>query len=91
MTIGMRLHSLIMASAEGSRCFALSYDPKVTRLMESVPMPGFELEQLPINAPQISEAWQKIYADDEGLQSAQIESIKARALLHGEILQGMGE
>ena len=27
-TIGMRLHSLIMAAAEGNTCFALSYDPK---------------------------------------------------------------
>jgi polysaccharide pyruvyl transferase CsaB len=90
MTIGMRLHSLIMASAEGSRCFALSYDPKVTRLMESVPMSGLELEQLPSDAPLISAAWQKLYTDDEGLPSVQIESLKAQALLHGELLQRMG-
>jgi len=30
MAIGMRFHSLIMAAAEGCRCFALSYDPKVS-------------------------------------------------------------
>ncbi|NES70308.1 MAG: polysaccharide pyruvyl transferase CsaB, partial [Okeania sp. SIO2D1] len=33
MVIGMRLHSLIMAAAEACRCFALSYDPKVSLLM----------------------------------------------------------
>ncbi|PAX45720.1 polysaccharide pyruvyl transferase CsaB, partial [Brunnivagina elsteri] len=34
MAIGMRLHSLIMAASEGCKAFALSYDPKVNRLME---------------------------------------------------------
>jgi len=47
MVIGMRFHSLIMAAAEDCRCFALSYDPKVSRLIAEVPMPGWELDQLP--------------------------------------------
>ena len=34
MTIGMRFHALIMAAAEGCRCFAISYDPKVSYLMD---------------------------------------------------------
>jgi len=39
MAIGMRFHSLIMAAAEC--CFALSYDPKVSQLMEELAMPGW--------------------------------------------------
>lgn len=87
MTIGMRLHSLIMASAERSRCFALSYDPKVTRLMEAVEMPGFELAQLPTDPGQISEAWQQTFASKEEIQAARIQSLKEQALRHGELLQ----
>jgi polysaccharide pyruvyl transferase CsaB len=98
MTIGMRLHSLIMASSEGSRCFALSYDPKVTRLMEETQMPGFELGQLPMEPNQLSEAWQATFAlathpdahkqaQNKTFQGAQIQSLKEQALLHGELLQ----
>jgi polysaccharide pyruvyl transferase WcaK-like protein len=103
MTIGMRLHSLIMASSEGSRCFALSYDPKVTRLMEETQMPGFELGQLPMEPNQISAAWQATFAlvthpdahrqahhqafPGAQIQSLQIQSLKEQALLHGELLQ----
>ena len=36
MAIGMRLHSLIMAASVGCRCFAISYDPKINRLMEDL-------------------------------------------------------
>ncbi len=44
MVIAMRLHALIMAAAEGCRCFALSYDPKVTHLMADVGMPGWAMD-----------------------------------------------
>ena len=33
MTIGMRFHALIMAAAEGCRCFAITTTPKVSYLM----------------------------------------------------------
>ena len=32
-TIAMRLHAVIMSVSEGCNCFALSYDPKVTKVM----------------------------------------------------------
>ncbi len=32
-TIAMRLHAVIMSISEGCNCFAMSYDPKVARLM----------------------------------------------------------
>lgn len=34
-TIAMRLHAVIMSISEGCNCFALSYDPKVTKVMEA--------------------------------------------------------
>ncbi|MEM9165269.1 MAG: polysaccharide pyruvyl transferase CsaB, partial [Cyanobacteria bacterium P01_F01_bin.4] len=47
MTIGMRFHALVMSAAEGCRCFALSYDPKVTQLMQDVDLPGCDLSPSP--------------------------------------------
>lgn len=59
LTIGMRLHALIMAAAEGCNCFALSYDPKVTRLMEDLDLQGYELETLPSDSVYIANHWQQ--------------------------------
>jgi polysaccharide pyruvyl transferase CsaB len=87
MAIGMRLHSLIMAASEGCRCFALSYDPKVNRLMEDLQIPGWDLKDLPENANIISTAWLEYYANGEALSSDQIHSLVDRALMHKELLQ----
>ncbi|MDJ0743372.1 MAG: polysaccharide pyruvyl transferase CsaB [Xenococcaceae cyanobacterium MO_167.B27] len=89
MVIGMRLHSLIMAAAESCRCFALSYDPKVTQLMSEINIPGWELSQLPDKADTISKAWIEYYANGEALDIAQIESLKDRALLHRDLLHNI--
>jgi len=86
MAIGMRLHSLIMAAAEGCRCFALSYDPKVNRLMEDLAMPGWDLVSLPEDANVISKTWIEHYANGEPLLSEQIQSLVDRALMHRELL-----
>ncbi len=86
MTIGMRLHSLIMAAAEGCRCFALSYDPKVNRLMEDLSMPGWDLVNLPDDPNIISKAWIEHYAHGNPLSSEQIQSLVDRALMHREVL-----
>lgn len=86
MTIGMRLHSLIMAAAEGCRCFALSYDPKVNRLMEDLEMPGWDLATLPDDANFISTTWMEHYANGDPLSSEQIQSLVDRALMHRELL-----
>ncbi|AFZ25692.1 polysaccharide pyruvyl transferase CsaB [Cylindrospermum stagnale PCC 7417] len=87
MAIGMRLHSLIMAAAEGCRCFALSYDPKVNRLMEDLAMPGWDLANLPDDANLISMAWMEHYANGEPLSPEQIQSLVDRALMHRELLK----
>lgn len=86
MAIGMRLHSLIMAAAEGCRCFALSYDPKVNRLMEDLAIPGWDLENLPDDANIISKTWLEHYANGEPLLPEQIQSLVDRALMHRELL-----
>jgi polysaccharide pyruvyl transferase CsaB len=86
MLIGMRFHSLIMAASLGSRCFAISYDPKVTQLMSELNLPGWELEQIPDDPNLISKIWLEKYANTEPLSETQIQSIVDRALMHQELL-----
>jgi polysaccharide pyruvyl transferase CsaB len=86
MVIGMRLHSLIMAASQECRCFALSYDPKVTQLMAELNLPGWELENLPEDANVISTTWLKEFVNGESLHRDRIQSLRDRALLHREML-----
>ena len=87
MAIGMRLHSLIMAASEGCRCFALSYDPKINRLMEELEMPGWDIGELPDDANAISMAWIEHFANGEALSEDRIKFLTDRALIHREVLQ----
>jgi len=86
MAIGMRYHSLIMAAAEGCRCFALSYDPKVSQLMAELAMPGWELEQMPDDPNLMSQTWLEHYANGDPLAPEQIQSLVDRALIHRDLL-----
>jgi polysaccharide pyruvyl transferase CsaB len=86
MVIGMRLHSLIMAASEGCRCFALSYDPKVNRLMEDLDMPGWDLSSLPDDANLIGTTWIEHYANGDALSPDKIQFLVNRALIHREVL-----
>ncbi|WP_016950117.1 polysaccharide pyruvyl transferase CsaB [Anabaena sp. PCC 7108] len=87
MSIGMRLHSLIMAASEGSRCFALSYDPKVNRLMEDLEIPGWDLKDLPDDVDLISKTWIDYYNKSESLSDAKIQSLVNAAFLHRDLLK----
>jgi polysaccharide pyruvyl transferase CsaB len=87
MTIAMRLHALIMAASEGCRCFALSYDPKVTQLMQQIDMPGCELSDLPLDSTRLSRMWLELYANGEALSDDQNHSLVDRALMHQDVLQ----
>ncbi len=87
LTIGMRLHSLIMAAAVGDRCFALSYDPKVTRLMEEVGLPGWELTALPPTAADISSRWQRAFYEGHPLDSKQFDCLRQHCLEHQRLLE----
>jgi polysaccharide pyruvyl transferase CsaB len=87
LTIGMRLHSLIMAASEGSRCSALSYDPKVSRLMLEANMSGWELTDLPDNPTLISQTWERIYQQKIPLSDSQRQAIITRTLDHKTVLE----
>ena len=89
MAIGMRLHSLIMAAAEGCNCFALSYDPKVSQLMAELNLPGYELSDLPQDSPTISSTWLEQYHHDSALTKIQIQSLIDRALIHQQLLSNV--
>jgi polysaccharide pyruvyl transferase CsaB len=86
MAISMRFHGLIMAAAEECRCFALSYDPKVSQLMADLNLPGWELADIPTDPNQISHTWIEHYANGEALSSDQIRFFVDRALIHREVL-----
>jgi polysaccharide pyruvyl transferase CsaB len=86
LTIAMRLHGVIMAAAEGSRCFALSYDPKVQQVMTALDLPGCDLAQLPTDPRQICRIWLECYANADALTSTQIHSLVDRALIHRDLL-----
>jgi polysaccharide pyruvyl transferase CsaB len=89
MTISMRLHGLIMASAEGCRCFALSYDPKVSLLMETLDISGCELVNLPMDANQLYRDWVDVYANEQGASEDRLRSLVDRALMHKDLLESV--
>lgn len=87
MAIAMRFHGLIMAAAEGCRCFALSYDPKVSNLMQELSLPGWALTEIPEDPNNITQTWLELYANGEALSTDQIQFQVDRALIHREILR----
>ncbi|NUN65360.1 polysaccharide pyruvyl transferase CsaB [Pseudanabaena biceps] len=88
LAIGMRLHGLIMAAAEGCQCSGLSYDPKVAYLMEALGMSGWDLSQLPDNADVIADVWiNDLRNGDRGLLRKQTQQLKQEALIHQKILE----
>lgn len=86
MAIAMRYHGLIMAAAEGCRCSAISYDPKVSRLMSELDLSGWELNELPHDPHVMSQTWLEQFANGDPLSRDQIHSLVDRALIHGQIL-----
>jgi polysaccharide pyruvyl transferase CsaB len=88
MAIAMRFHGLIMAAASECRCFALSYDPKVSKLMADLDLVGWELDEIPVSPAEITQTWLELYANGEALSQARIAAMIDRALLHQEFLQG---
>ncbi len=71
--LGMRLHSLIIASSAGCACSALSYDPKVTQLQNQCNIPGFNLETLPNDAAAIADIWLQQFQASQSHNSLDID------------------
>lgn len=86
MTIAMRLHALIMAAAAKCRCFALSYDPKVSQLMQDLDLPGLPLDQIPLDSASLCQTWLEQYANGDPLSTVQVQALVDRAALHQEVL-----
>jgi len=86
LAIGMRLHSLIMAAAEGCRCFALSYDPKINQLMNELDLPGWNLADIPEDAEKIAQTWLEVYQEGKFLNLLEVKELSDRASLHQELL-----
>jgi polysaccharide pyruvyl transferase CsaB len=89
MTIAMRLHGLIMAAGEGCRCFSLSYDPKVTRLMVECDLPGYELSALPTDANLLSKTWLEVFTTGRSLTDLQQRSLVEGAEIHQALLSSV--
>ncbi len=87
MTIAMRLHALIMAAAAACRCFAISYDPKVSQLMQDIDLPGLTLEQIPLDSAQLCQIWLEQYANGDSLSRIQVQALIDRAQTHQEFLE----
>ncbi len=86
MAIAMRLHGLIMAAAAECRTFAISYDPKIDQLMQTLSIPGWRLDQMPLDAAKISQAWLEQFVNGDALSLDQIQSLRDRALMHQDVL-----
>lgn len=93
MAIAMRFHGVVMAAAEGCRCFAISYDPKVTQIMQELSLPGWGLSPqdslplIPDDAHTMTQQWLEHYANGDGLSDIQVRSQVDRALIHSALLR----
>jgi polysaccharide pyruvyl transferase CsaB len=86
MAIAMRLHGLIMAASEGCRCFGISYDPKVQRLMEEINCPGWDLADLPAEASTMTQQWIQQFEAPPTLSRAQRQNMTDQAQHHEALL-----
>jgi polysaccharide pyruvyl transferase CsaB len=86
LAIGMRYHSLIMAAAEGCKCWAISYDPKVSKLMTEIDIPGWELADIPTDANAIAQTWQAHLTTGTPLSPQAIHTLHHASLAHKNLL-----
>jgi polysaccharide pyruvyl transferase CsaB len=91
LAIGMRYHSLIMAAAQGCKCWAIGYDPKVSKLMTEIDIPGWELTAIPTDSAPITQAWKQHLETGISLSNEAIKSLNQNSLAHKDLLaQALG-
>jgi polysaccharide pyruvyl transferase CsaB len=62
LVLGMRLHAGILAVVGGVPLVALSYDPKVTQLMEQIGFPDFAIDLGEVRAPRLADTMRRALA-----------------------------
>jgi polysaccharide pyruvyl transferase WcaK-like protein len=82
----MRYHSLIMAAAERCKCWAISYDPKVSKLMTEIDIPGWELADIPTDPQEIARAWQQQLEGGTALNNESVTTLHQKSLTHKNLL-----
>ncbi len=85
-TLGMRLHGVLMAASEGCPVWGLSYDPKVSQLLQEIHAPGLDLNQLPTQPSALVQMWLEDFANSQGLTEAQRLWWMDRAQINEQIL-----
>jgi polysaccharide pyruvyl transferase CsaB len=86
LAIGMRYHSLIMAASERCKCWAISYDPKVSKLMTEIDIPGWELADIPTDPQEIARAWQQQLEGGTALNNESVTTLHQKSLTHKNLL-----
>lgn len=90
MLLGMRLHSLIFALIQNVPSLGLSYDPKVTILMENMELPCLSIENL--SRGDLFEAVRKLYDKRDSVSSQlsdKIKPYKEKAFHTGRLLKSL--
>ncbi len=86
VAIVMRLHAFIMAAAAGCRCFALSYDPKVTQVATSLNLPLWEMANLSDDVDYWVKTWVALL-DGKSLSADDRQSLSQNAHQHQQLLR----
>ncbi|HAN45126.1 MAG TPA: polysaccharide pyruvyl transferase CsaB [Cyanobacteria bacterium UBA8156] len=83
MAIAMRLHGVIMALAEGTPCWPLSYDPKVTVLARELHLTAGYLQEAPPPPATLVRVWQACYRTP----APDVTTQQQGAIAHQEVLR----
>ncbi|HYC11579.1 MAG TPA: polysaccharide pyruvyl transferase family protein [Nitrososphaerales archaeon] len=70
LVLGMRLHSIILATAVGTPWVAISYDPKVRAFAQYAKQDRFSLEVNEVSAQKLSELEKVVSADEKGISKS---------------------
>jgi polysaccharide pyruvyl transferase CsaB len=87
VAIVMRLHALIMAAAAGCRCFALSYDPKVTQVATSLNLPIWQVGELSEDVGYLVTTLVDVVRSGRSLAMPEQQQLADQAKQHQKLLQ----